>query len=254
MAANRNIDLVYLTRDTGDAWRKHYSAQNKLYPLLDAFRDSRGPRYEARFLNRGDKAADFHITHVYNRIPWGVSEADPVRGIAAGANSDWIPLRMQDTAHFSLVRFSGSAKTFDVELRPVGGVTERKLSGEGTVQVYLPPYAGKGDKAITPLEELDAVLAELKKTPAIGKKPTQPLCFGGWMPVGVENDYGRKYAALYAALGFRSLHHALSGPAVFKNLQDAGIPPSKSWAVSSYRNPPTAANIAQAQRTLRAMA
>ncbi|HWG42559.1 MAG TPA: beta-galactosidase trimerization domain-containing protein [Gemmataceae bacterium] len=250
VAANRNIDLVYLTRDTGDAWMKHYRKQTNLYPLLDAFRDSRGPRYEVRFRNRDDKAADFHITHVYNRVPWGVSEAEPVRGIAAGANSDWVPLRMQDTTHFSLVRFSGSAKTFDVEIRPIGGAAERKLSGEGTVQVYLPPYAGKGDKAITPIEELDAILAELKKTPTIGKKPTQPLCFGGWMPLGLENAYGRKYAQLYAALGFRSLHPAHSGPAVLKNLQDAGIPPSKSWAASGYRNPPTVGNIEQAKRTL----
>jgi len=250
VAANRNIDLVYLTRDSGDAWMKHYRKQTNLYPLLDAFRDSRGPRYEVRFTNRGDKPADFHILHVYNRIPWGVSEADPVRGVAAGAGSSWVPLRMQDTAHFSLVRFSGSAKTFDVEVRPIGGTVERKLSGEGPLQVYLPPYPGKGEKPVTPIEELDAVLAELKKTPTIGKKPTQPLCFGGWMPLGVESEYGRKYAQLYAALGFRSLHPAHSGPAVLKNLQAAGIPLSKSWAASGYRNPPTAINIEQAKRRL----
>ncbi|HEY7331038.1 MAG TPA: beta-galactosidase trimerization domain-containing protein [Gemmataceae bacterium] len=250
VSANRNIDLAYLTRDTDDAWRKHYAKHTKLYPLLDAFRDSRGPRYEVRFRNGGDKPADFHIMHVYNRIPWGVSEAEPVRGLAAGASSDWIPLRMQDTAHFGLVRFSGSTKAFDVEIRPVGGAVERKLSGTEMVQVYLPPYPGKGDKAITPIEELDAILAELKKTPAIGKKPTQPLCFGGWMPVGLENEYGRKYAELYAALGLRSLHPALSGPAVLKNLQAAGVPVSKSWAVGDYRNPPTRSNIEKARQSL----
>ncbi len=249
-AANRNIDLVYLTRDTEDAWRKHYAKATKLYPLLDAFRDSRGPRYEVRFTNRGDRPADFPITHVYNRVPWGVSEAEPVRGVAPGSASGWVSLRMQDTAHFSLVRFGGSAKTFDVQIRPTGGTVERKLSGEGIVQVYLPPYPGKGDRPITPIEELDAVLAELKKTPAIGKKPTQPLCFGGWMPLGIDSAYGRKYAELYAALGFRSLHPAHSGPAVLQNLRDAGIPPSRSWSASGYRNPPTRGNIEQAQRTL----
>jgi hypothetical protein len=250
VAANRNIDLVYLTRDTEDAWRKHYAKHTKLYPLLDAFRDSRGPRYEVRFTNRGDNPADFHITHVYNRVPWGVSETEPVRGVAAGAKSAWIPLWKQDTTHFSLVRFSGSTKAFDVAIRPVGGAVERQLAGAETVQVYLPPYPGKGDKVITPLEELDAVLAELKKTPAIGKKPTQPLCFGGWMPVGLENEYGRKYAELYAALGLRSLHPALSGPAVLKNLQAAGVPASKSWAAGGYRNPPTRGNIEQARQKL----
>ncbi|HTU19999.1 MAG TPA: beta-galactosidase trimerization domain-containing protein [Gemmataceae bacterium] len=249
VSAHRNLDLVYLTRDTADAWRAHYARRTKLYPLLDAFRDSRGPRYEVRFTNRGEKPADFHITHVYNRLPWGVSEAEPVRGVAAGASSAWIPLRMQDTAHFSLVSFSGSPRAFDVEIRPVGGRAERKLSGAETVRVYLPPYPGKGDKAITPIEEIDAVLAMLKKAPAIGKKPTQPLCFGGWMPIGLENVYGRKYAELYAALGFRSLHPALSGPAVFSNLKEAGVPPSKSWAASGYRNPPTPSNIEKALQT-----
>jgi hypothetical protein len=254
VAAPRKIDLVYLTRDTGEAWRKHYARHTKLYPLLDAFRDSRGARYEVRFRNRGEKAADFHIAHVYNRAPWGVSEAEPVRGIAPGTRSAWIALRMQDTTHFGLVRCSGTAKAFDVEIRSVGGEVERTLSGDGTVQVYLPPYPGKGEKPITPTEELDAILAELKKTPTIGKKPTKPLCFAGWMPVGLENEYGRKYAQLYAALGLRSLHPALSGPAVLRNLQDAGIPISKSWAASGYRNPPTRGNIEQARLTLQRFA
>jgi hypothetical protein len=250
VAANRNLDFIYLTRDTEDAWRKHYAKHTKLYPLLDAFRDSRGPRYEGRFLNRGAKPADFHITHIYNRLPWGVSEAEAVRGVAPGAKSAWVPLRMQDTTHFSLVRFSGPPQAFEVEIRPVGGVVERKLSGVETVQVYLPPYPGKGDKPITPEEELAAVLAELEKAPAVGKKPTKPLCFGGWMPVGLESEYGRKYAQLYAALGLRSLHPALSGPAVLKNLQAAGVPLSKSWTAGGYRNPPTRGNIDQARQTL----
>jgi hypothetical protein len=250
VAANRNIDLIYLTRDTDDAWRKHYAKHTKLYPILDAFRDSRGPRYEVRFTNRGDKPADFHITHVYNRVPWGVSEAEVACGVAVGSRSGWVPLRMQDTTHFGLVRFSGSSKAFDVEIRPVGGAVERKLSGTETVQVYLPPYPGKGEKPITPIEEIDAVLAELKKVPAIGKKPTQPLCFGGWMPVGLDSEYGRKYAQLYAALGLRSLHPALSGPAVLTNLQAVGVPLSKSWTASGYRNPPTRGNIEQVRRTL----
>ena len=49
------MDLLYLTRDLDDAWMKHYAKEANLYPILGAFRDSRGPRYEARFTNRGDK-------------------------------------------------------------------------------------------------------------------------------------------------------------------------------------------------------
>ena len=250
-AAGRHIDFVYLTRDLDDAWRKHYAQQTNLYPILDAFRDTRGPRWEVRFTNRGDKPADYSIVHVYNRLPWGVSEPLTARTVAPGAASAWVGLGLQDTCHFGLTRFVSSGQPFEVEMRPVGGgEVERKLSGPSPLQVYLPPYPGKGDKPITPVEEIDAVLQELRDAPAPGKKPTKPLCYGGWMPLGLDSDYGRKYAELYAALGFRSLHPALTGPDVLKNLGAAGVPPSKSWDVTAYRNPPTPANIAQAKKEL----
>ena len=147
---------------------------------------------------------------------------------------------MQDTAHFGLFASRGSAKLFDVESGPLGGAVERKLSGDGTATGLSAAVSrARARRPITPDEEIDAILAELKKTPAIGKKPTQPLCYGGWMPLGLENDYGRKYAQLYAALGFRSLHPATQRAGDVKNLQAAGMPPSKSWAVIGYRNPPT---------------
>jgi hypothetical protein len=249
VSANRNIDLVYLTRDTADEWRKHYARRTNLYPILDAFRDSRGPRWEVRFTNRGDKPADFHVSHTYNRVPWGVSEAAGVRA-APGATNEWVGLLAQDTAHFGAVRFSGAGQPFDVEVRPAGGAVERKLSGGGPYLLYLPPYPGKGERPVTPVEAIDAVLKELERAPAVGKKPTQPLCYGGWVPAGQDNEYGRKYAQLYAALGFRSLHPALSGPAVLKNLKAAGVEPTKSWSVGAYRNPPLRPNIEAAVRDL----
>jgi hypothetical protein len=128
---------------------------------------------------------------------------------------------------------------------------KRKLTGAGPHRLYLPPYSGKGDKPITPREAIDAILADLKKHKPIGKKPTKPLCYGGWMPLGQDNDYGRKYAELYAALGFRSLHPAHSGTAVLKNLAKVGVPASKSWMVMGYRNPPTRANIERAKVDLK---
>jgi hypothetical protein len=250
--ARRHVDLLYLTRDTADAWMKHYARQTNLYPILDAFRDSRGPRWEVRFTNRAAKPADFHVTHTYNRIPWGASESASVRGIKPGAAGDWIGLRAQDTAHFGLTQFTSSAGDFDVEIRPVGGAVVRKLTGAGPHRLYLPPYPGKGDRPTTPIEAIDAILADLKAHAPPGKKPTQPLCYGGWVPVGQDNDYGRKYAQLYAALGFRSLHPALTGEAVFKNLAAVGIPLSKTWAASEYRFPPTRKNIEKAKRDLTA--
>jgi hypothetical protein len=248
VAAGRHVDLLYLTRDVADAWLKHYRKQNGLYPLLDAFRDSRGSRYEVRFTNHGDRPASFSIAHVYNRVPWSAAEEDSPRNVAPDASTSWIGLRAQDTAHFGLVRFSGSGQPFDVAIRPVGGEVERTLSGSGPLQVYLPTYPGKGEKAVTPEEEIDAVLAELKKSPAPGKKPTKPLCYGGWLPLGQDNAYGRKYAELYAALGFRSLHPAHSGPAVLKNLEAVGIAPTPTWAATGYRNPPTPTNVERAKQ------
>jgi hypothetical protein len=250
VSAHRNIDLIYLTRDLDDSWMEHYRQRTRLYPILDAFRDTRGPRWEVRLTNRGSKASTFSIVHVYNRIPWGLSEP-AVRGVAPGATSSWVKLAGQDTAHFGLTRFRNSAGPLEVEVRPVGGAVVRKFKGADTVRVYLPPYPGKGDKPITPEEEIDAVLTLLARAPAVGKKPTLPLCYGGWMPLGQDNAYGRKYAQLYAALGFRSLHPALSGPAVLKNLKAVGIEPTRSWAVMSYRNPPLPANIARAQVVVR---
>jgi hypothetical protein len=249
VAANRNVDLLYLTRDLDDAWRKQYTKEANLYPILGAFRDSRGPRYEARFTNRGDRPADFGVSHVYNRIPWGMNEGIVARGVAAGASSEWVPLKLQDTSHFSMVRFSGPA-AFDVELRPVGGGVERKLSGEKEIRAYLPTYPGKGEKVVTPEESIDAVLKELASAKAPGKAPTKPLCYGGWVPLGQDSEYGRKYARLYAAIGLRSLHPANSGPAQVKNLEAVGVPVTKSWSVGSYRNPPTKENIARAQADL----
>jgi hypothetical protein len=251
VAANRNIDLLYLTSDTADAWMKHYRKTTNLYPLLDAFRDTRGPRWQVRFTNRSGKKADFRIAHVYNRIPWGYGDPASVLALDAGKTSDWVGLLGQDTAHFSLVRFTSSAGPFDVELRPPGGKDAlRKLSGDSPLQAYLPPYPGKNETPTTPEEAIDAILAELKKTPPPGKKPTRPLCYGGWMPLGQDNAYGRKYAELYAALGFRSLHPANSGPEQVKNLKAAGVPLSQSWMVMGYRNPPTKANIERARQDL----
>jgi hypothetical protein len=250
VTARRHIDLVYLTRDTADAWRKHYATRVNLYPILEAFRDTRGPRWEVRFTNRGTAPLPIRISHVYNRIPWGMSEPATVPPVQPGASSEWIGLAAQDTAHFSMVDFSGPKVPFDVELRPAGGKVERKLSGVGQVRVYLPPYPGKGEQPTTPVEAIDAILAELARTKPIGRKPTLPLCYGGWMPLGLEDDYGRKYAELYATLGFRSLHPAHSGPAVLKNLEAAGVPRSKSWMVMGYRNPPTPGNIERARTSL----
>ena len=252
VAAHRNIDLVYLTSDLKDEWRKHYSKQTNLYPILDAFRDTRGPRWEARVTNRGASPAVVRIEYVYNRIPWGFSDPADLGSIAPGKSSDWVGLRGQDTTHFSMVKFERKGANLEVEIRPVGSKdVVKKISAANEVRVYLPPYPGKGESPTTPVEAIDGILADLKAHKAPGKKPTLPLCYGGWMPLGLDDDYGRKYAQLYADLGFRSLHPALSGPKMIENLKTVGIEPSRSWMVMDYRNPPTRLNIEKAQSALK---
>jgi hypothetical protein len=251
VAANRNVDCLYLTRDTTDEWLKHYKQRVNLYPILEAFRDTRGARWEMRVTNKADKAASFTISHVYNRLPWGDGEGVVGKDIAPGKATDWVPLKRQDTTHFGMTHVNSSAGALAVEVRPVGGDKIAKtIEAVKDVRFYLPPYPGKGDSPLTPEEAIDGILAELKAKKAPGKVPTLPLCYGGWMPLGVESEYGRKYAQLYAALGMRSLHPANSGPGVMKNLEAAGIKPSKSWSISGYRNPPTAKNIEAARTAL----
>lgn len=251
IAAARNIDLVYLTRDTADAWVAHYQPRANLYPILEAFRDSRGPRYEVQFINRGDKPASFAVNYALNRIPWNASEGVLVKDLAPGATSAWRGLAQQDTAHFGLANFTALGQPFDLAIRAAGAATvEREAKGESSYAFYLPTYPGKGEKIVSPIEELDAVLKLLKDSKPVGRVPTRPLCYGGWLPLGQENEYGRKYAELYAALGMRSLHPAHSGPAVQKNLEAAGVPLTQSWAASGYRNPPTPESIAAAKQAL----
>lgn len=246
VTANRNIDLLYLTSDLEDKWFTLGGGNGALYPILNAFRESRGARYEVAVTNKGDKPLTIGISHQYNRIPWGASEAAPIKDIAPGATSAWTPLLMQDTAHFSMVAFSG-AGNFDVQIRGVGGKVEKTVSADGgAARVYIPPYPGRGDVPITPVEEINAVLAHLAKTPAPGKNPTQPLAYGGWIAIDGASEYGRKYGELYKAVGMRSFPSTIQTKAVMDQM---GLPLTKSAQAMGYRNPPSkqAAETVKAQ-------
>ena len=246
VSAGRHIDLVYLTSDSRDAWRARYP-NNRLYPILDAFRDTRGARWELQIANRGDAAADYHIDYPYNRVPWSVPPEPPVEKLAPRADSAWIPLAGQDTAHFSMLKITGSPKqAYRVRLRPVGKKAVSEFDAtEPEFGVYLPPYSRYGEVPIARMATLDAVLALLGRTPAPGRAPTSPLCFGGWIPIGRDDELGRKYAALYAAIGMRSLHSTFGDLKVaIANLAAVGVAATRSLTMSKYRLPPTAANVA----------
>ena len=148
-----------------DAWLKHYAKQTNLYPILDAFRDTRGPRWEVRVTNRAPSRPTFRIAHVYNRLPWGYTDPADLTGIARRQVSAWVGLLGQDTTHFSMIAFTRAGNALRSRFRPVGAneAVEDSLRPRGAVRVYLPPYPGKGEKPTTPEEAIDAILAELKK-------------------------------------------------------------------------------------------
>ncbi|MSR30708.1 MAG: hypothetical protein EXR99_04305 [Gemmataceae bacterium] len=243
--ANRNVDLVLLTRDLGDAGIKEKRKGNNLYPFLDLVRELAGARFSIRFTNESGKAASYSASHIYNRSPWGINEGLIARDIPPGKKSEWVPLFLQDTCHFGATRFNGPGE-FTVEIKPVAGGKIQAFNGNNQAVIFIPPYPDKGEQSVSVEAKIQEILGYLASSKPIGKKPIQPFCYGGWMPLGQDNEYGKYYAKLYAALGFRSYHPANSGTHVEKNMAEVGIPPSKSAAISSYRNPPTPNNIAKA--------
>jgi len=254
--ANRNIDFVYLSSDMKDTWREHYRKRTKLYPILDALRDTVGPRWEIRLTNKADKPARLTAYHHYNRIPWGVSEGVVADKLAPGASTGWIPIRGQDTTHFSMMRVNSKAGPFVGEIRAVGeGQSAKvvKLDSTGDIlRVYMPPYAERGPVPIRPEQQQRRVLDYLAKQPKIGKAPTLPLCYGAWLPVGADGEYGRNYARIYQAIGMRSFHSALQGPweRVVANLKEVGIPLNRSAMVFIYRLPPVPKSIEWAKKVI----
>jgi hypothetical protein len=249
VSAGRHIDFVYLTRDTQDDWRRHYVRRNRLYPILDAFRDSVGARWEARFTNRGETAATYRIDYDINRIPWRASQGVVAQDVPPGEASDWLGLTQHDVAHYHLGTFR-SEQPFELELRPVrgrrgAGTSPGRTLGtndENVVRAYIPPYPEWGEPIVTPEEQIAATLAHLRATPLPGRVPTLPLTYGGWLPAAGRFEYNRRYAELYTAIGMRGFpSHSKSGG----DLRLIGLPTNRSLALMSFRNPPTDANIAK---------
>ncbi len=256
VSANRNIDLIYLTgnneaitlpdgKPNPASWWVQGGGAGALYPILNVFRDARGPRWEVAVVNQGDKPLSMNVAYAYNRVPWGAGE--PLfKDLAPGATSAWVPLSKQDTVHFSMAAFA-SAQAFELQIRPLGGKPVGKWAPDGgSVRLYIPPYPGMGDNPRTPMEAVDAVLAHLKQVPAPGKNPTVPLAYGGWININASSEYGRKYGELYKAIGMRSLPSTLQNKAIMDQM---GLPLTKSAQSMMYRQYPTAENIAKVKET-----
>ncbi len=241
VTARRHIDLVYLSRDMTDSWRtRHQGAY--LYPILDAFRETVGPRWEVRALNRGEVPLTLNAAHTINRLPWYLSDPNLAVGVAPGEWSEWQGLRRHDTTHFHHTTFIGS-QPFELEIRPTGGGEGgRRLTPDATgrVGVYLPPYPAWGESPILPEEQLEKILALLRERPAPGRSPTRTVSYGGWIGIGSATQAARLYAELYTAIGMRGI---LSNNPHPDRMREAGIEPTRSYALSGYRNYPVESNI-----------
>lgn len=254
----RNIDLVWLTTDKDDSWRNTLGRVNAEDPILDAVRDAVGPRFQARVKNLGNAPTNWSASHTYSRMPWGSSEPDFARNVPPGQWSDWFPLKFQDTSSTTMVAFrAGAPVAFELEIQPVKGgpgspVKDRTftLKAKQTARVFLPPYAYGHTPPVGVEDRLKQIIKTLESAPALGKEPTVPLCYGGWLPLGQEDEYGSLYARYYRALGLRSLHPSFSGPKVSENLASVGIRPSKTVAASAFRNFPTTSNIERTKNRL----
>lgn len=252
VSANRNVDLVYLTRNTEPvtlpdgkinpaSWWAQGGGESALYPILNVFRDARGARWEAAVVNKGANPLSMTVNYAYNRVPWYVNEP-LVKNLAPGATSEWVPLKMQDTAHFSMATFS-SKEPFELRLRPIGGQPLGPWTPDAdSVRLYIPPYPDWGEMPRTPMEAVDEVLAHLKATPAPGRNPTAPLAYGGWIPIGSGSQYGRKYGELYKAIGMRALPSTLQDKTAMDQM---GLPLTRSAQAMAYRQHPTEENIAK---------
>ncbi len=277
VSANRNVDLVYLTSDVApimtkdekgknvankESWYWIGGGQGALYPILNAYRDTRGARWEARITNKGATPTQGgSVRYVYNRIPWYLNEPLPEINLAGGETSAWFPLSMQDTAHFGAVSFSlpavkpakGAAPgakadrpEIEVEIRPLGGGKSFKFADDEMVQVYLPGYPGFGDEPVAVTERVAGMAKYLEGTKAPGREPKEPLAFGGWMPISGETAYGKAYGDLYKAMGFRAFPLAIPKPE--EAMKSMGLPFNRSAQAMGYRNPPTEENIAAAKK------
>ncbi len=249
LAARRNVDLVYLTSDTGDAWRAHYVRRNRLYPILDAFRDSVGPRWEVRFTNRGEGPDTYRIDYQTNRVRWRARQRNLPKRIAPGATTEWIGLTLHDIAHYHQGRFRGS-EPFDLEIRPTNGGPWRVASegrrlattDEPGLRIYIPPYPHWGEPVVTPQEQIAATLEHLRVSPTPGRVPRQVLAYGKAIPAAGTTEYNRAYAALYKAIGMRGFPSSSKSSA---DLGLIGLPDNRSRALARHRNLPTDENIAK---------
>ncbi len=262
LAANRNVDLLFLTRDLKDGWRTRFPT-NPVYPILDAAMECFPPRYYLRLTS--PQAMNAAVTYSLNRVPWGRTEATVP--LEANKPSAWIPLRNQDVSHFNTVVISGSQPGLDIKVELAGSATGTPLlraldwkdPANNVLHIGLPPYPGKykGEQIITAEEQYKDIVEFLKPGASkVGREPTVPLAWSGQLPVwekGREADAG---AEVYHDVGMRVFGGYMQPPTLpDEPLQVArerfakwGLTPGRTIALGQYRWMPTTENIAATKK------
>lgn len=261
-SANRNLDLLYLTQDLSDNWRK--PPNNGYYPILDAALAALPARYYLRLSS--PQAQTIGMRAILNRLPWFL-QAQSV-ALKANVPSAWIALRQQDVSHFTTWSMAGPAgQGLNLRAEFASAPDEKSIlraidwhdAQSNELLVSLPPYPNKyaGEKIQTVEEQYRSIAAYLKAHPStVGREPTQPLAWGS-MPVFSRGRVGDAAAEVYFGVGMRDFvgwsgHNAdMTVPLQVARERFAArnLRPNRGIALGAYRLPPTPENIATARAT-----
>jgi len=258
-SANRNIDLLFFTRDLKDEWRAEPRHRANIYRILDAALEVLPPRYYVRLTAPADMSAA--LNYKFSRVPW--SGAEPPIALKANAPSAWTPLPLQDVAHYTMLAISGPAgKPFQIKadfsttpndsglLRSIDWKDDKAIS----LNVSLPPYPNKypDEKIATVEEQYQGILAYLKANPStVGTDPTEPLAWGSYIPVFDQGRVSDAAAAVFHAVGMRGFMGFTGAKGDIKATVDIakarfsqwGLQPNRGIALGAFRQAPTAENV-----------
>lgn len=262
LAANRNVDLLFLTRDLKDGWRTRFPT-NLMYPILDAALECFPPRYYLRLTS--PQPGNIPVTYSLNRVPWGRSEGSVT--LEANKPSAWVPLKGQDVSHFNTLVISRSEPGLDIKVElagsPAGTPLFRSLDwkdpANNVLHIGLPPYPGKykDERVITAEEQYQEIVEFLKADATkVGRDPKVPLAWGMKLPVwerGREADAGAK---VYYDIGMRVFGGYMQPPVLpeeelkiaRERFKQWGLTPGRTIALGQYRWMPTPENIAATKK------
>lgn len=253
LAADRNVDFVFVTSDLRDEFR---GRGERLYPILDEISRAVERRTFVRITNPAEASAPVTVDAQYtlNRAPWqspairiGADSAG--RGarptaIEPGSLSPWVNLSCQDTTHachlwIRPIGDDGPARlVLEVAAQPTDDAVLRRVeveaSGSDGAVVSIPPYPDlEPERILTGEETIQRILDGLT-----GEPPP------GWPP--------RRFP-VYAGLGGNAdrridrpdrLHELLRrlfltlGPNAFNSTSVSALPPGLGVLRADGREPP----------------